>query len=57
VHRHDAPGGDLLPSWRIAAEIMERLEGERIEEPLSGNWERLRGLDAEGGGIILSSSR
>jgi NADH-quinone oxidoreductase subunit G len=54
VHRHDAPGGDLLPSWRIVAELLERLSGEPAEEPLSGQWERLRGLDAEGAGALLT---
>ena len=54
VHRHDAPGGDVLPSWRIIAELVERLGGERITEPLDGHWENLRGLDAEGSGILLN---
>lgn len=54
VHRHDAPGGDMLPSWRIVAELLERLGDERIEEPLSGRWEGLRGLDAEGAGQLLA---
>jgi NADH-quinone oxidoreductase subunit G len=53
VHRHDAPGGDVLPSWRIVAGLLERLGEERIEEPLSGRWERLRTLDAEGSGVLL----
>ncbi len=57
VHRHDAPGGDMLPSWRIVAELLERLGEERILEPLSGKWERLRCLDAEGPGELLAGSK
>lgn len=53
VHRHDAPGGDLLPAWRIAAELMERLGGERVESPLDRQWPELQGLDAEGPGVVL----
>ncbi len=54
LHRHDAPGGDLLPSWRIVAGLLERLGEERIQEPLTGRWAGLQGLDAEGGGVLLS---
>jgi NADH-quinone oxidoreductase subunit G len=52
-HRHDVPGGDVLPSWRIAAELMERLGGGRVECPLDGHWSALQGLDAEGPGVLL----
>jgi NADH-quinone oxidoreductase subunit G len=55
VHRHDAPGGELLPSWRVLVELLERLGDERVEEPLIGRWERLRGLDAEGAGELLNN--
>src|SRR5512133_1115131 len=54
VHRHDAPGGDMLPSWRIVGQLVERLGESRIEEPLSGRWEHLKHLDAEGTGILLN---
>ncbi len=57
VHRHDAPGGDVLPAWRILAELVERLGGERITNPLDGHWENLRGLDAESSGILLNRSK
>ena len=56
LHRHDPPGGDILPTWRMVAEIMERLGGERITEPFTGQWERVRGLDAEGGGMSVLGS-
>jgi len=52
VHRATPPGGDLLPSWRIAGELVERLSGEPAGEPLSGSWERLQGIDPEGDGMI-----
>jgi NADH-quinone oxidoreductase subunit G len=52
VHSLSPPGGDPLPAWKVLAGIIERLGGERIVEPFSGEWERLRGLDAEGDGIM-----
>ena len=57
VHRHDAPGGDLLPAWRIVAELMERLGGERVESPLDRQWPELQGLDAEGPGVVLKRAK
>jgi NADH-quinone oxidoreductase subunit G len=54
-HRKAPPGGDLLPSWRVIAELIERLGGEKIEEPLSGKWEKLRDLDPEGEGIHINA--
>ena len=53
VHRTTPPGGDPRPSWRVLTEIIERLEGNNIEEPLSGQWGKLRKLDAEGQGMSL----
>jgi NADH-quinone oxidoreductase subunit G len=54
IHRHDAPGGDVLPSWRILKQLLERMGDEQIKEPLSGRWEGLRSLDAEGSGKLLN---
>jgi NADH-quinone oxidoreductase subunit G len=54
VHRHDAPGGDLLPSWRIIAGLLERLGGVRVDGPLTGFREGLQRLDAEGTGTLLT---
>lgn len=51
VHRKTAPGGDLLPAWRVIAELITRLGGERIENPLVGKWAKLRDLDPEGEGV------
>ena len=50
VHRKEPPGGDLRPAWRVIGDIIERLGGERIEEPLAGRWEKLRDLCPEGEG-------
>jgi NADH-quinone oxidoreductase subunit G len=50
VHRADAPGGEPRPSWRIIADLAERLGAEQVVEPLSGRWEFLRDLDPEGDG-------
>ena len=56
VHRTTPPGGAILPSWRIAGDLLERLSGEQAGEPLSGSWERLRGLNAEGEGAVYRAS-
>jgi NADH-quinone oxidoreductase subunit G len=53
VHRTIPPGGDVLPSWRIATELLERLSGELVAEPLSGQWKDLQGLNAEGEGLLI----
>jgi NADH-quinone oxidoreductase subunit G len=52
-HRHAAPGGDVLPAWRVVAELIERLGGERFDYPPLGKWEALRGLDTERTGELL----
>jgi NADH-quinone oxidoreductase subunit G len=36
-HRHDAPGGDVLPSWSIIAELIKRYCGEQPRIPLMGD--------------------
>lgn len=54
VHRHDAPGGELLPSWRIVAGLLERLGERNVEEPLDGAWKQLRGLDPVSSGMIIT---
>jgi len=53
VHRHDAPGGDVLPSWRIASELLVRLGKGPAKDPLTGRWESLAVLDTEGSGILI----
>ena len=56
-NRNTPPGGDIFPVWRIVARIIERLGGAMIEDALSGQWERLRDLDAEGEGMSNIRSR
>jgi NADH-quinone oxidoreductase subunit G len=51
THRKVIPGGDVRPAWRVIADIIERLGGERAAAPLSGRWLTLEGLDAEGEGV------
>ncbi|MFZ3208820.1 MAG: NADH-quinone oxidoreductase subunit NuoG [Geobacteraceae bacterium] len=51
AHRKSPPGGDVIPAWRVIAELVERLGGEKVEEPLGGRWEKLRELDPEGKGM------
>ena len=54
IHRHDPPGGDMLPSWRIVSELLKRLGDEQSEEVrFGGKWELLGSLDAESGGIMI----
>lgn len=53
IHRTVPPGGEAEPSWKIVARLIESLGGEQINEPLSGRWERLRGLDAESEGVMI----
>ena len=50
IHRNMTPGGDVRPAWRVIADIIERLGGEKVLAPLSGRWENLNGLDADGEG-------
>jgi NADH-quinone oxidoreductase subunit G len=54
VHRRDAPGGDCAPSDRLITELIRRMGDEFVEEPLSGRWGGLQGLDAEGEGLLLN---
>jgi NADH-quinone oxidoreductase subunit G len=54
VHRHDAPGGDVLPAWRIISDLLERLGGVRVDSPLDGSWKGLNCLEAEGPGELLN---
>jgi NADH-quinone oxidoreductase subunit G len=51
VHRGEIPGGQERDAWKVLARLLERLGGERIDQPLSGKWEKLQDLDPEGGGV------
>jgi len=53
VHSATPPGGDPRPAWQVVAGIIERLGGDRIIEPFSEEWEKLRELDAEASGILI----
>ncbi|MDD2735131.1 MAG: molybdopterin-dependent oxidoreductase [Desulfuromonadaceae bacterium] len=54
IHRTAPPGGEPQPAWQILAAVIEGLGGELITEPFTGEWERLRGLDAECEGVIIN---
>jgi NADH-quinone oxidoreductase subunit G len=54
VHGKDAPGGDVAPSARLIALLMQRLGEAVVDEPLSGSWETLKDLDATGAGVIIN---
>ena len=51
-HIATAPGGDVRPAWKVVSDIVKRL-GTKGAEPLSGKWERLREMDAEGNGLMV----
>lgn len=53
IHRSRPPGGEPQPAWQTLALLVERLSGERITEPFSGKWERLRKLDAGSEGVMI----
>ena len=53
VHRHDAPGGDVLPSWRIISKLLERVGEIPVDGPLSGRWDSLAELNPEHNGIVV----
>ena len=42
IHRHDPPGGDMLPSWQIVAELLKRLGAEQsptvLVSPRNGSY-------------------
>jgi NADH-quinone oxidoreductase subunit G len=50
IHSSWPPGGDALPAWRVIAEAIARLGGEKIEAPLTGKWRPMQDLDPEGEG-------
>ncbi len=53
VHEAAPPGGDLRPAWRVISDLVRLAGGTPPEEPLSGRWARLAGLDPEGEGMVL----
>ena len=53
VHRSEIPGGLERDCWQIIAQLIERLGGEVVAEPLVGKWGTLRDLDSEGGGLRI----
>ncbi len=57
IHRNDAPGGDVAPSDRVIAMLIQRITGDTpVDGPLSGRWEGLRSLDADGEGKRLTDA-
>lgn len=53
-HRHDPPGGEMLPSWTVLAGLLDRLGDDRGKEDRYGEqWKMLGSLDAESEGIMF----
>ncbi len=53
LHRKEIPGGGERDAWRVMAQLLEKLGGGPITDPLQGKWGRLRDLDPEGDGIRI----
>ena len=53
VHRGEIPGGEEQEAWQVMARLLEKLGGERIDQPLLGKWGKLKDLDPEGGGLRI----
>jgi len=53
VHRSQIPGGLERDSWKVMAQLLKRLGGEDIDEPLFGKWGKLKDLDPEDGGTRI----
>jgi len=53
THGKDAPGGDVAPSSRLIAMLMQRLGETPVDEPLSGPWKALKDLDPAGAGVMI----
>jgi len=51
AHREDIPGGAERDAWWVMAQLLEKLGGERIGDPLIGKWSTLKDLDPEGEGM------
>ncbi len=54
VHRHDPPGGDMLPLWEIISGLMERLGDDQTGDNRFGEqWKLLESLEAESDGTMI----
>ncbi|MGB9080408.1 MAG: NADH-quinone oxidoreductase subunit NuoG [Desulfuromonadaceae bacterium] len=54
IHRHDPPGGDMLPSWSVVSELLKLLGDEQsAAERFGENRTLLESLDAESGGTMF----
>jgi NADH-quinone oxidoreductase subunit G len=54
IHRHDAPGGDMLPTWEIVSELLKRLGAEQTTEAgFVREWDLLGSIDAESSGTLI----
>lgn len=49
----DIPGGAPRDVWKVMAQLLENLGGERITDPLIGKWSELKDLDPESGGVRI----
>jgi NADH-quinone oxidoreductase subunit G len=54
LHRHDAPGGDMLPTWQIIVRLLKQVGDSLYENSaLNQQWKLLESLDPEKGGIMM----
>ncbi len=59
-HSSSVPGGNVRPAWQVLAELIGRQAKEQgvelTAEPLTGRWQELRELAAEGEGFLVCRS-
>lgn len=51
VPRHEPPGSQVRPAWKIVADLLAKLGAERIEHPLTGKWDFLNSPDTAREGV------
>ncbi|WP_460594541.1 NADH-quinone oxidoreductase subunit NuoG [Geomonas sp. Red276] len=47
----EIPGGKERDCWKVVAQLIEKMGGGSMTEPLTGKWGKLRELDPEAGGV------
>ena len=57
VHSKEIPGGAEQDAWWVMAQLIEKLDGGLITDPLLGKWSKLKDLDPEGDGLRIFDLR
>jgi NADH-quinone oxidoreductase subunit G len=56
-HQHYVPGGDVLPSWRVALKLLGLLGENSFAMPLSRSWEHLAILTTDNSTILIDERK